>query len=154
MKVQAVLQQQSGPLLHLVACTNPVGSVLDQIVRPLSVLVAWSESTDIEPQRHINKIEAIVSANCLRTWSNLIRGSLWLHFIDNDGALACLISGYSKNSSLSAFVDHTWAQIPALGLLAMVREVALGMQYVEGWSRRLSPLHKCTIGYVIRRSCL
>ena len=69
----------------------------------------------LEPQRHINKIEAIVPAICLCTWSHLIRGSLWLHFIDNDGALACLVSGCSKNSSLSAVVDDTWAQIPVLG---------------------------------------
>ena len=74
-----------------------------------------SESTEIEPQRHINKIEAVVPAMCLCTWPDLIRGSLWLHFIDNDGALACLVSGSSKNSSLSAVVYYTWAQIPALG---------------------------------------
>ena len=95
-----------------------------QLDLPPSVLHAWSESTEIEPQRHINKIEAIVPAICLCTWSHLIRGSLWLHFIDNDGALACLISGCSKNSSLSAVVDFTWAQIPVLVLLAMVRKGA------------------------------
>ena len=69
-----------------------------QLDLPPSVLLAWSESTEIEPQRHINKIEAIVPAICLCTWPNLIRGSLWLHFIDNDGALACLISGCSRTA--------------------------------------------------------
>ena len=79
MKVQAVLQLQSGALWHLVACTNPVWFQLDL---PPSALHAWSESTDIEPQRHINKIEAIVPAISLCTWPKLICGSLWLHFID------------------------------------------------------------------------
>ena len=100
-----------------------------QVDFPPSVLEAWSQSTDLEPQRHINKIEAIVPAICLCTWPNLIRGSLWLHFIDNDGALSCLVSGCSRNSSLSAVVDYTWAQIPAPGLLAAVRKSPLRMQH-------------------------
>ena len=66
-----------------------------QLDLPPSVLHAWSECTEIEHQRHINKIEAIAPAICLCTWSHHIRGSLWLHFIDNDGALACLVSGCS-----------------------------------------------------------
>ena len=94
-----------------------------QLDLPPSVLHAWSESTDIEPQRHINKIEAIVPAICLCTWSHLIRGSLWLHFIDNDGALACFVSGCSKNSSISAVVLHLGAN-PCPGLLAVVRKGA------------------------------
>ena len=109
-----------------------------QIDLPPSVLVAWSESTDIEPQRQINKIEAIVPAICLRTWPNLIRGSLWLHFIDNDGALACLISGCSKNSSLSAVVDCTWAQIPALGCWPWFERVPSECNIVDGLSPRNS----------------
>ena len=60
-----------------------------QLDLPPSALHAWSEGKELEPQRHINKIEAIVPAICLCTWSHLIRGSLWLHFIVNDGALAC-----------------------------------------------------------------
>ena len=100
-----------------------------QIDLPPSVLEAWSQSTDLEPQRHINKIEAIVPAICLCTWPNLIRGSLWLHFIDNDGALACLVSGCSRNSSLSAVVDYTWAQIPALGCWPWFERVPLRMQH-------------------------
>ena len=57
-----------------------------QLDLPPAALLAWSDGKELEPQRHINKIEAIVPAICLCTWSHLIRGSLWLHFIDNDGA--------------------------------------------------------------------
>ena len=42
-----------------------------------------------------SQIEAIVPAIYLCTWSHLILGPLWLRFIDNDGALACLVSGCS-----------------------------------------------------------
>ena len=103
-----------------------------QLDRPPSVLHAWSESADLEPQRHINKIEAIVPAICLCTWSHLIRGSLWLHFIDNDGALACLVSGCSKNRSLSAVVDYTWAQIPVLGCWPWFERVPSACNIVDG----------------------
>ena len=116
-----MLQLQFKALWHRVACTNPV---------------AWSESTEIESQRHINKIEAVVPAICLCTWPDLIRGSLWLHLIDNDGALACLISGCSKNSSLSAVVDFTWAQIPALCCWPWFERVPSECNIVDGLSRR------------------
>ena len=107
-----------------------------QVDLPPSVLEAWSRSTDLEPQRHINKIEAIVPAICLCTWPKLIRGSLWLHFIDNDGALACIISGYSKNSSFTAVVDYIWAQIPALGCWPWFDRVPSVCNIVDGLSRR------------------
>ena len=112
-----------------------------QVDLPQSVLAAWSQSADLEPQRHINKIEAIVPAICLTTWPDFIRGSLWLHFIDNDGALSWLVSGCSRNSSLSDVVDYTLAQIPDLGCWAMVRESTFRMQH----RRRSVPqeLHYC-----------
>ena len=47
-----------------------------QLDLPPAALHAWSEGKELEPQRHINKIEAIVLAICLCTWSHLIRGSL------------------------------------------------------------------------------
>ena len=125
----AVLQLQYGALSAPGGVQQPRWFQIDL---PPSVLEAWSQSTDLEPQRHINKIEAIVLAICLCTWPNLIRGSLWLHFIDIDGALACLVSGSSKNSSLSAVVDYTcccfytWAQTR---LLAVVRKSPFRMQH-------------------------
>ena len=150
MKVQAVLQPQSGALWHLVACTNPVGFKST----PPSVLEAWSQSTDFEPQRHINKIEAIVPAICLCTWPNLFRGSLWLHFIDNNGALACLVSGCSRNSSLSDVVDYTWAQIPALGCWPWFERVPSECNIVDSWSRKNFAFAFANNWYVTRRSCL
>ena len=108
-----------------------------QLDLPPAALYAWSEGKELEPQRHINKIEAIVPAICLCTWSHLIRGSLWLHFIDNDGALACLVSGCSKSSSLSAVVDYTWAQIPVLGCWPWFERVPSKCNIVDGLSRKI-----------------
>ena len=61
---------------------------------------------------------------------------LWLHFIDNDGALACLVSGCSKNSSLSAAVDFTWAQIPVLVCWPWFERVPSKCNIVDGLSWR------------------
>ena len=107
-----------------------------QLDLPPAALHAWSEVKELESQRHINKIEAIVPAICLCTWSHLIRGSLWLHFIDNDVALACLVSGCSKSSSLSAVVDYTWAQIPVLGCWPWFERVPSKCNIVDGLSRK------------------
>ena len=54
MKVQAVLQLQSGALLAPGGVHQPRWFQIDL---PPSVLEAWSQSTDLEPQRHIKKIE-------------------------------------------------------------------------------------------------
>ena len=64
------------------------------------------------PRDTSTRLRPLFPAICLTTWPDLIRGSLWLHFIDNDGAQSCLVSGCSRNSSLSDVVDYTWAQIP------------------------------------------
>ena len=133
----AVLQLQYGALLAPGGVQQPRWFQIDL---PPSVLEAWSQSTDLEPQRHIDKIEAIVPAICLCTWPNLLRGSLWLHFIDIDGALACLVSGSSKNSSLSAVVFYIWAQIPAQGCWPWFERVLSECNIVDGLSRRISPL--------------
>ena len=134
----AVLQLQYGALLAPGGVQQPRWFQIDL---PPSVLEAWSQSTDLEPQRHINKIEAIVLAICLCTWPNLIRGSLWLHFIDIDGALACLVSGSSKNSSLSAVVFILGRR---LGCWPWFERVFSECNIVDGLSRRI----------VTRRSCL
>ena len=108
---------------------------------PPAALLAWSDGKDLEPQRHINKIEAIVPAICLCTWSHPIRGALWLHFIDNDGALACLVSGCSKNSSLSTVVDYTWAQIPVFGCWPWFERVPSACNIADRLSRKKKLLH-------------
>ena len=111
-----------------------------QLDLPPAALYAWSEGKELEPQRRINKIEAILPAICLCTWPHLIRGFLWLHFIYNDVALACLVPGCSKSSSSSAVVDYTWAQIPVLGCWPWFERVPSKCNIVDGLSRKTSPL--------------
>ena len=100
-----------------------------------SVLVAWSESTDIEPQRQINKLRPS-----------------FLQFVFAPGPSSSAVrSGYTsstrwcsglpylwllKNSSFSAVVHYTWAQIPALGCRPCFERVPSECNIVDGLSRR------------------
>ena len=111
-----------------------------QLDLPPAALLAWSDGTDLEPQRHINKIEAIVPAICLCTWSHLIRGSLWLHFIDNDGALACLVSGCSKKQLFERCCGLHLGANPCTWMLAVVRKGTICVQYC-GWTFSEKLLH-------------
>ena len=45
------------------------------------------------PLYDIQEIEGIGPLIALTTWTAILRESLWLHFIDNTGALTCLIKG-------------------------------------------------------------
>ena len=112
-----------------------------QLNLPPSALHAWSGVKNSSLSVTSTKLEAIVPAICLCTWSHLIGGSLWPHFIYNDVALACLVSGCSKKQlSLSAVVDYTWAQIPVLGCWPWFERVPSKCNIVDGLSQKTSPL--------------
>ena len=96
---RAVSPHSGTPLVITMSDGEGTGSVAAAIGSPLapcgvhqprwfqidllpSVLIAWSESTDIEPQRHINKLRPSFLPFVFATWPRLIHGSFWLHFID------------------------------------------------------------------------
>ena len=133
MKVQAVLQLQYGALWHLVACTNLVGF---RLTFHLLYSKPGLKVQILSPSVTSTRLRPSFLLFVLCTWPNLTRGSLWLHFIDNDGALSHLVSGCSRNSSLSAVVDYTWAQIPALGCWPWFERVPSECNIVDGLSRK------------------
>ena len=125
-----------------------------QLDLPPAAFLPWSDGKELEPQRHINKIEAIVPAICLCTWSYLIRGFLWPHFIDNDGVLACLVSGCSK-AGLYALL---WTSLGRKSLYLDVGRGSKGChQSATSWMDclgQISPLRSRMIGCEAWRSCL
>ena len=107
MKIQAVLQLQSGPSSTWWRAPTPLVST-----RPTTFCTSCVvRSGELETQRHINKIEAIVPAICLCTWSHLIRGSLLatLHLLRCCFGLPCL--RMPKKQLCIRCLDYTWAQI-------------------------------------------
>jgi len=64
---------------------------------PAAVRNLWASQRKDESGElyDIQEIEGIGPLLVLTTWPDILRGSLWLHFIDNNGALSCLIKGSS-----------------------------------------------------------
>ena len=124
MKVQAVLQLQSGARWHLVVCTNLVG-----FRSTFHLLYS-------KPGLKVQILSPSVTSTRLRPSFLLFVCAPRPTSFDNDGALACLVSGCSRNSSLSAVVDYTWAQIPALGCWPWFERVPSECNIVDGLSRR------------------
>ena len=56
----------------------------------------WSQRQSLADVRDIFQIEAVCPLLVLFNWGHLIRDHLWIHFIDNEGALAALAKGSSS----------------------------------------------------------
>ena len=106
-----------------------------QIDLPPSVLIAWSESTDIEPQRHINKLRPSFLQFVFAPGpsSSAVRSG---YTSSTTRCSGLPYSGYSNNSSPSAVVYYTWAQIPALICWPSFERVPSECNIVDGLSRR------------------
>ena len=107
-----------------------------QVDVPKTVQERWS-SQESGGVQHINKLEALGPALVVGTWGHLVRGCLWLHFIDNNVAMDCFISGYSKGSAvLSEIIDYTWHRIAQLRCWPWFERVPSECNIVDGLTRK------------------
>ena len=83
----------------------------------------------------IFEVEAIGPCLVLQAWGHLLAGCLWIHFIDNAAALACMIRGSSTVSSGDLIVGTTWHQIHRHRVLAWFDRVESASNPVDGLSR-------------------
>ena len=60
--------------------------------------------------------------------------SLWIHFIDNEGALNCLAKGASSVWTREVITGMTWARIASLKVWAWFDRVASASHVVDGLS--------------------
>ena len=65
----------------------------------------------------------------------MLADSLWLHFIDNNGALSCLVKGGSSVSSTDTIVGLTWQQISRTNVCPWYDRVDTKSNPVDGLSR-------------------
>ena len=68
-------------------------------------------------------------------WPDLLRGMLWIHFIDNDAALASIVRGSSSVASGDVIISWTWRHVMELKAWLWVERVASKSNPVDGLSR-------------------
>ena len=83
----------------------------------------------------IQEVEGIGPLLALTTWRSLLEDSLWMHFIDNNGALSCLVKGGSSVSSTDTIVGLTWQKISKINASPWFDRVDTKSNPVDGLSR-------------------
>ena len=85
--------------------------------------------------RDIFEVEAIGPLVILATWPGLLRGALWIHFIDNVAAQAALIKGSSSVMSGDIIVGRTWEMVARERIIPWFDRVDSESNPVDGLSR-------------------
>ena len=104
----------------------PDGSCVGGYIKlPELVREVWSRASTCGDHSDIFEIEAVGPALILHNWGNLIQpGALWLHFIDNEAALANLVKGSSSVLGGEVITAYTHATIAEFGLWSWFDRVA------------------------------
>ena len=103
---------------------------------PDEVRALWARPPSADGLVHdIFEIEAVGPALVLANWGERMRGGLWLHFIDNEGALATLVKGSSSVLSGECIAAYTHVKIAELGLWPWFDRVDSKSNPVDGLSR-------------------
>ena len=105
---------------------------------PQSVRNLWDRRAGKEEYNDIFLIEAIGPLSILQTFPNIVKKSLWLHFIDNVAAQHSLIKGSSSIKSGDIVIGETWRRIQQLNAYAYFERVMSGSNPVDGLGRRRS----------------
>jgi hypothetical protein len=120
-----------------VALWCPDGTIVGgYIVVPAEVRETWSRAAVAGDHYDIFEIEAIGPALVLHNFEDYFsEDALWLHFIDNDAALATLVKGSSSVLSGEVITAYTHSRCSAIGLWSWFDRVASADNPVDGLSR-------------------
>ena len=103
---------------------------------PREVRLSWKQALDIAPtSTDIFEIEAIGPLMVLHLWGDVLRGRLWVHYIDNEGAQAILVKGASSVRSGQVISGYFWEQVASMGIFVWLDRVASASNPVDGLSR-------------------
>ena len=95
---------------------------------------SWKREVEAE-YRDIFQIEAIGPLALLCTFPNLLKNSVWVHFIDNVAAEYALVKGSSSIKSGDVVIGETWRRIQKLNVAPYFDRVASSSNPVDGLSR-------------------
>ena len=120
-----------------VALWLPSGkTIAGYLALPEEVRQVWSRAATAGEHFDIFEIEAVGPALILHNWLNYFPSNcLWLHWIDNDSALAALVKGSSRVLSGEVITAFTHAQIARAGMWSWFDRVASADNPVDKLSR-------------------
>ena len=99
---------------------------------PIRRLWAYQKDSDVD----ILEVEAIGPLILLENWKDVLQHCLWVHYIDNNGALAALINGSSSVLQADLIVGETWARVARQKVLPWFDRVDTKANPVDGISRQ------------------
>ena len=102
---------------------------------PQAIRELWAAQKQLSEFLDITEIEAIGPLVILHNWGAWLKDSLWLHFIDNNGALSSLVKGSSSVNQLDLIVGETWRLIAELQVLVWFDRVDSKSNPIDGVSR-------------------
>jgi len=126
--------------------TKPVAG---QIAVPTAVREHWKRQRKQQQHQHqrtssspeppeysdIFEIEALGPLLVLHNFGEILRGALWIHFIDNAAGLASLVRGSSSVTNGDVIVGMTWSEVHRLQVLPWFDRVESKSNPVDGLSR-------------------
>ena len=119
-----------------IALWLPDGRILGGFTRvPDEIRKLWSRWGTLDDIRDIYQIEAVGPLLVLFNWGHLFRDHLWIHFIDNEGALASLAKGSSSVLSGEIIVGFTHELAASLGITGWYDRVDTHSNPVDKLSR-------------------
>ena len=83
----------------------------------------------------IFEIEAVGPLVILEKFPELLRGCLWLHFVDNAAALSSLVNASSSVCQGDVIIGETWRRIQGLEVYPWFDRVDSSSNPVDGLSR-------------------
>ena len=119
-----------------IALWLPDGTILGGYTQVPSVIRRmWSQRSSLHDVRDIYEIEAVGPLLILHNWGHMFRDHLWVHFIDNEGALASLAKGSSSVLSGEVIVGTTHEWSAAFGVISWYDRVDSASNPVDKLSR-------------------
>ena len=105
---------------------------------PVEVRDLWMAQKNCSSEEYfdITEIEAIGPLLILHNWPWLLKDALWIHYIDNNGALAAMVNGSSSVLSQEIITSAAWERIARLRTLPWFDRVDSKSNPVDGLSRK------------------
>ena len=102
---------------------------------PMEVRMLWDRQRRNGRFNDIFEVEAVGPLVILDRYPDILRGALWLHFVDNAPSLSCLVNGSSSVCEGDVIIGETWSRVQGLGVFPWFDRVDSAANPVDGLSR-------------------